>query len=179
MFTAHTIESAPPASRRFMTATQAHLGYLPGATARWAASPQLLDAFGKLNGLFHATALDPLAREALIMTVATRNGCHLCVAMHTAALAKLSADPALISALRAGPDEPLPDPRLDAVRAFTRRVLDTAGDVGDDDLSAFLAHGYTLQNALEIVLGIATYTLSTLANRLTAAPVDPELAQFA
>ena len=91
MFTAHTIESAPPESRRFMTATQSSLGYLPAATARWAASPQLLDAFGKLNGLLEATTLDRLARETLIMTIATRNGCHLCVAMHTAELAKLGA----------------------------------------------------------------------------------------
>ena len=59
MFTAHTIESAPPASRRLMTATQSHLGYLPAATARWAASPQLLDGFGKLTALFDATTLGP------------------------------------------------------------------------------------------------------------------------
>ena len=39
-FAEHTIESAPPGSRRFMAATQQQLGYLPAATAQWAASPQ-------------------------------------------------------------------------------------------------------------------------------------------
>jgi AhpD family alkylhydroperoxidase len=179
VFTDHTIESAPPASRRPMAATRQHLGYLPAATARWAASPHLLDGFGKLSGLFEASALDPVAREVVIMTVATRNGCHLCVAMHTARLAAMQAGQALIAALRGGPDEPLADPRLEAVRIFTLRALDTAGDVPDDDLQAFLARGYTAQNALEVVLGIATYTLSTLANRLTRAPVDEQLRQFA
>jgi AhpD family alkylhydroperoxidase len=179
MFTAHTIESAPAASRRLMTATQSHLGYLPAATARWAASPQLLDGFGKLTALFAATTLDPVAREVLIMTVATRNGCHLCVAMHTAQLTTLEASPALISALRDGPDAALADPRLEAIRVFTIQVLDSAGDVGDEALTAFLAHGYTRQNALEVVLGIGAYTMSTLANRLTRAPVDPQLRQFA
>jgi AhpD family alkylhydroperoxidase len=179
MFTAHTIESAPPASRRFMTATQGHLGYLPGATARWAASPHLLDGFGKLTVLFDATTLDPVAREVLIMTVAARNGCHLCVAMHTARLTTLGAGPELIAALRGGPGQPLADPRLDAVRVFTLRVLDSAGDVGEEALSAFLALGYTHQNALEVILGIGAYTMSTLANRLTGAPVDPQLSQFA
>ena len=62
---------------------------------------------------------------------------------------------------------------------FTLRVLDTAGDVGDDALRAFLASGYTGQNALEVVLGIGTYTMSTLANRLTGAPVDDQLAAHA
>jgi alkylhydroperoxidase family enzyme len=51
--------------------------------------------------------------------------------------------------------------------------------VGDDALRAFLASGYTRQNALEVVLGIGTYTMSTLANRLTGAPLDDQLSAFA
>jgi len=74
---------------------------------------------------------------------------------------------------------PLPDERLDAIRVFTLRVLDTAGDVGDPALQDFLARGYTAQNALEVVLGIGTYTMSTLANRLTGAPMDAQLAAYA
>jgi alkylhydroperoxidase family enzyme len=155
IFPEHTIESAPPASRRHMTATAQHLGYLPSATARWAASP-------------------------------------VCVAMHTGRLTALGADTPVITALRGGtapgiaPENgthgtslPLTDPALEAVRLFTLRVLDSAGEVGDDALSEFLTHGYTPRNALEIVLGIGTLTMSTLANRLTGAPVDEPLAAFA
>jgi AhpD family alkylhydroperoxidase len=176
-FTDHTIESAPPASRRSMTATSNHLGYLPSATARWAASPQLLEGFGKLSGLFENCTLDPVAREVVVMTIATRNGCHLCVAMHTARLTALGADAELIATLRSA--GPVADERLAAIRSFTLRVLDTAGQVGDEAMHAFLASGYTTQNALEVVLGIGTYTMSTLANRLTAAPVDEQLSAFA
>jgi AhpD family alkylhydroperoxidase len=177
VFTEYTAESAPPAARRLLTATQAHLGYLPAAMARMAASPQLTDGFLKLTAIFDSTTLEPLAREVLVMTVATRNRCHICVAMHTAALTALGAGPELIAALRGG--RPLPDERLDAVRAFTLRVMDTAGEVGEPALRDFLARGYTTQNALEIVLGIGTYTMSTLANRLTGAPVDYQLAAHA
>jgi AhpD family alkylhydroperoxidase len=179
-FAEHTIESAPAGARRFLTATRDHLGYLPAAMARMAASPQLIDGFLKLTAIFENAALEPVAREVLVMTVATRNNCHICVAMHTARLTALGADPGLIKALRdADRAEPLPDERLDAVRVFTLRVLDTAGDVGDRALRDFLAAGYTTQNALEIVLGIGTYTMSTLANRLTGAPVDDQLAAYA
>jgi AhpD family alkylhydroperoxidase len=176
-FPEHTIASAPAGSRRFMAATQNHLGYLPAATARWAASPQLLEGFAKLNAIFENATLDPVAREVVVMTIATRNGCHVCVAMHTARLTALGARPDIIAALR--DSGPLPDQRLAAVRVFTLQVLDTAGDVGDDALRAFLASGYTGQNALEVVLGIGTYTMSTLANRLTGAPVDDQLSAFA
>ncbi|MGH3151512.1 MAG: carboxymuconolactone decarboxylase family protein [Streptosporangiaceae bacterium] len=176
-FTDHTIESAPPASRRSMTATRNHLGYLPAATARWAVSPRLLDGFGRLSGLFESCTLDPVAREVVIMTIATRNGCHLCVAMHTARLTALGTSAELIATLRSA--GPVPDERLEAIRAFTLRVLETAGQVGDEAMRAFLASGYTTENALEVVLGIGTYTMSTLANRLTDAPVDEQLSAFA
>jgi len=176
-FTEHTVESAPPAARRFLTATRDHLGYLPAGLARMAASPQIIDGFLKLTAIFESTGLEPVAREVVVMTVATRNRCHICVAMHTARLAALEADPGLIAALRAA--EPLADLRLDAIRLFTLRVLDTAGDVGDQALRDFLAAGFSTQNALEVVLGIGTYTMSTLANRLTGAPVDDQLAAYA
>lgn len=177
MFTRHTIESAPAGSRRPMAAVTAKQGYLPAAVGLLAESPEALEGFLRLSAAFDACTLDPLAREVVIMTVAVRNGCHLCVAMHTARLGALGADPAVTAALRAG--GPPGEERLDAVRAFTLRVLDTAGEAGDESVAEFLGHGFTRRNALEIVLGIGAYTLSTLANRLTGAPVDEELRAFA
>jgi AhpD family alkylhydroperoxidase len=176
VFVDHTTETAPDAART-LAATEKRLGYLPAAVARLAEAPLLLDGFLKLSAMFEATSLDPLARETLVMTIATRNGCHVCVAMHTARLGQLGADPAVTAALRA--DKPLPDERLQAVRDFTHTVLDTAGDVPGGALSAFLAAGFTRRQALEVVLGIGTYTMSTLANRLTGAPLDGPLTEFA
>jgi AhpD family alkylhydroperoxidase len=177
MFTVHTIESAPAASRRLMAETVKHQGHLSEAVALLAESPELLGTFLRASGTFAASTLDPLAQEVVIMTIATRNGCHLCVAMHTARLDALAADPGLITALRAG--TPLDDPRLAALRQFTLRVLASTGEVTDDELAAFVAAGFTARNALEVVLGIGTYTMSTLATRLVRAPLDESLAAFA
>jgi AhpD family alkylhydroperoxidase len=176
-FTQHTLESAPPASRRALTAVAAKQGFLPAAAAMLAESPETLDGFLRLLAIFDGCTLDPLARETVIMTVAVRNGCHLCMAMHSARLAALGADPELTAALRTA--GPLSDARLTAVRIFTLRVLDTAGDVGAPALGEFLGHGFTRRNALEVVLGIGAYTLSTFANRLIGAPVDEQLRAFA
>src|SRR5207302_4329747 len=121
-FTPHTLDSAPAASRRLMEATVHHLGYLPGAVGLLAESPEMFEDFLKANALFEATTLDPLAREVLVLTVATRNGCHICVAMHTARLVELGAPEEVIEALRER--RPLDDSRLDAVRTFTLEVID-------------------------------------------------------
>jgi uncharacterized peroxidase-related enzyme len=176
-FPVHTVETAPAAARRAMAASEKHLGYLPSAVAMMATAPQVLDGFLKISAIFESTTLDPLAREVLVMTVVTRNGCHLCVANHTAKLAKLDADPELVEALRE--QKPLAEARLEAIRVFTLDVLETAGAVSDESLRDFQLHGYTRQNALEVVLGIAAYTLSTFANRMTGAPIDAQLAAFA
>lgn len=176
-FPDHTLESAPAAARSTMAAVAQKQGYLPVAVSRLASSPELLSGFLKMSALFESTTLDPLSRETLIMTVAGRNGCHLCVAMHTARLTALDAGADIIAALRDG--TPLPDERLEAVRQFTLAVLATSGAVDEPTLKSFLAHGYTHRNALEVVLGIGTYTMSTLANRLTDSPIDPQLAPFA
>lgn len=177
MFPDHTPESAPPAARPAMEATAKKFGHVPAAVARLATSPELLTGFLKLNAIFEATTLPALDREVLVMTVAARNGCHLCVAMHTATLRRLSAAPELIAALRA--QSALPSPRLEALRQFVLTAMDTTGDVPPEALTAFTGAGYTARNALEVVLGIGTYTLSTFANRLTQAPLDDAFAAHA
>ncbi|MFD6246984.1 carboxymuconolactone decarboxylase family protein [Streptomyces roseolus] len=117
-----------------------------------AQAPQVLDAFLALSGIFESTTLDPHSRETVILTVAARSQCHLCTDIHEAKYAALGPAPSA--------------ERLDAVRTFTLQVLASSGAVSDAELAAFEAAGYTRQNALEVVLGIGTYTLSTFANRL-------------
>jgi len=167
VFTQHTLESAPDGSRPLITSTVEHLGHLPEAVAKLAESPEMLGGFLQASDRFEASTLDPLSQEVAVMTIATRNGCRVCIAMHTGRLRQLAADPALITTLRTR--SPLADSRLEALRQFTLRVLATAGEVPEAEVEEFLAAGYTTRNALEVVLGIGTYTMSTLANRLVRA----------
>ncbi|MFG1886776.1 carboxymuconolactone decarboxylase family protein [Micromonospora sp. NPDC049051] len=176
-FTAHTVDTAPAAARPTIEGVRRRLGHLPAAVGLMAESPELLTGFLTGNGIFEKCALEPLEREVVVMTVATRNECHLCVAMHTAALARHGATPELVGALRAG--TPLPDDRLEALRRFTVAVLDHRGAVPEDGITTFLAAGYQPRHALDVVLGVGTYTISTFANRLTGAPLDAPLAAYA
>ncbi|MEV0003352.1 carboxymuconolactone decarboxylase family protein [Micromonospora sp. NPDC050980] len=176
-FTAYEPDTAPAAARPVMAGVHRKLGHLPTAVGLMAESPELLKGFLAANAAFDATDLDPVAREVVVLTVATRNACHLCVAMHTATLARLGGDPALIDALRAG--DPVPEPRLEALRRFTVAVLDHRGAVPDAELEALLAAGWQPRHALDVVLGVGTYTISTFANRLTAAPLDEPLREYA
>lgn len=176
-FTVHTADTAPAAARPTIEGVRRKLGHLPAAVGLMAESPELLKGFLTVNGIFEGCALDPVEREVVVLTVATRNECHLCVAMHTATLTRHGAAPELIEALRAG--TPLPDDRLEALRCFTLAVLDNRGAVPEAGTRAFLAAGYQPRHALDVVLGVGTYTISTFANRLTGAPLDPPVAAYA
>jgi len=175
-FPVHTAETAPPAARPLMTGTQKLFGFIPSPMARLVTQPAVAGAFVQMNALWERASLSAAEREVVVMVVASENGCEYCVAMHTAMLTREGAAPELIEALRAG--EPLPDARLQALAAFTRSVLRRRGDVVDEAWQAFRQAGFDYSAALEVVLGVATYTLSTFANRLTQAPLDPAFEPF-
>jgi uncharacterized peroxidase-related enzyme len=176
-FPAHTVETAGPDAGRALAHAQSQFGFVPGALARMASSPGLVQAFTAVHAIFEGqTKLTRLEREVVVMTVSVYNACHTCVALHTGLLSRLQAEPALIAALRERRE--LADPRLQALRLFTEQVLATRGAVGQQALAAFLGAGYDHQQALDVVLAVGTFTLTTYANRLTGVPLDPAFERF-
>ena len=143
-------------------------GRIPPAIARLAHSPEALTGFLTASGTFDKSSLTAVQREVVIMTVAVRNGCHVCIQMHGRTLTSLGASTAEVEALSGG--QAHSDRRLCALQTFVHSVMDTAGDVDDLAMESFLAAGYTSRQALDVVLGIGAYTISTFANRLTRAP---------
>lgn len=176
-FIPHAPESAPERSRPLLAAVQQKQGFLPDAVARLSESPHVLSTLLQQFKAFEATTLSPLEREVVTFTVARTHDCHLCLALHTALLHARGTDAAVLQALRTG--TPIGDARLEALAGFTREVLAHAGAVPDTAWTAFFAEGFTRAQALEVVLGVAVYTLSTFANRLVEAQVDAPLRPFA
>lgn len=176
IFVDHTPTTAPESARGMVSAAEAQFGFVPSPVARMSTSPATLEGFLKLNAIFQKSSLDELSREVLILSVATRNECHYCVAMHSTMLTRSGAPAALVEALR--DSKPLADERLEAVRLFTHSVMDNAGAVPPEQMQTFFDAGFTPENALDVVLGIATYTVTTFANRMTNAPLDEPFKQW-
>lgn len=177
LFHDYDAATAPARSRPALAAAEHAFGFVPGALARWAASPALLEGFELVRKVFERSTLSHLEQEVVILVVAYENECELCMALHSAALTRAKVEPELLEALRRG--SALGDPRLQALADYTRHVLATRGKVAEQDLARFLDAGFSREQALEVVLGASATTLSTYANRLTRAPVDPAFAAFA
>ncbi len=165
-----TPETASPAAREILLENQKKFGFIPKPLARLALSPLALQTVIAGLDAFERASLTPLEREVLAMTMGRHNGCHFCVALHRRILKMIEAPEAVREALEHG--TPLESARLEAVRAFTLALLERTGDVSDEAWRQFLAAGFDRAAALELVMGVATYTLTTFANRLTQAPLD-------
>jgi uncharacterized peroxidase-related enzyme len=156
-------------ARPLLAAARARFGALPSPLRRIAASPTALAQVQTALAAFEATSLTALEREVIAVTIGRRNGCEYCLALHRLLLGRLEVPRQTMEALFSG--QPLPA-RLEALRRFATSVLEHTGDVDDESWHGFLEAGFNRSQALEVVLGIGAYTLTTFANRLTQAPLD-------
>lgn len=75
-----------------------------------------------------------------------------------------------IQALRTG--TPLSNSKLQALRQFTQRMIQSRGWVEEREIEAFLAAGYTQQQVLEVILGIAIKIMHNYTNHIATTPFD-------
>ncbi len=165
-------ETAPTASKPLVAGSQKQFGFVPSPVAKLARSPQLLKQLFAGFAAFEHASLSPLEQEVVAMTVAFENECHYCMALHSARVA----DDGLRAALRAG--TALPDPKLEALRGFVRALLAGRGRVSPSAWAAFEAAGYGEAAALDALLGVGVYVLSTLGNVMTEAELDAPFVPF-
>jgi uncharacterized peroxidase-related enzyme len=178
-FPVHTVDDAPEGSRAALAATTRAWGFTPKLQGVLAESPAALRAYEALFGLAVETGLSPAEQQIVFLTTSVFHGCEYCTMGHTFLAGKAGVPAAEVAALRAGG---LPaEPRLRTLAAFTRRVLETRGDVGDAAVDGFVAAGFTRANVLDLLVIVAAKTISNYANHMAHTPKesfmsDPALA---
>ncbi len=169
-FNIYNETNAPEGSRPFLSKSKAAFGAVPNLLGELAESPAALEGYMTLSEIFIKSSLAPAEKHLVLLTASVENTCKYCVAAHTG-LAKVAGLPGhAIMAVR--DDEEIDDDHLEALREFTQKVVTRRGEVGADDVSAFLDAGYTKANVFEVILGISLKTLSNYANHIAETPVD-------
>jgi uncharacterized peroxidase-related enzyme len=170
-FTVHTTKTAP-AARETLKAAERSIGFLPNLLGVLAEAPIALKAYIDLTGLLDESSLSPVARQVLMLAISHENACEYCMAAHSTVAGMEGMPRPVLTALRNG--TPIPDTKLEALRSFAVEVVLTRGRVDAPRVAEFLAAGYTRQNILEVVFGVAMKTLSNYTGHLTNTPVDGE-----
>ena len=168
MFTIHTEESAPSPSREALSGIRQRIGFIPNLAATIAGSPVALAGFGAMQDSLRRSSLRPLEREVVGVTVSLENRSPYSMAAHSTFAAGAGGSPEVVAALRAG--EPLPDARLEALRAFT-----TAAAPRPRARRA-TAFGLSAEEQLEVVAQVAYTTFANLVANRAGTPVDEAFA---
>ncbi len=121
-------------------------------------------------GKLKSSSFDATERQVVLMTASFENECHYCVAAHSV-IARIQGVPSdVVQALRDGKD--LSDRKLEALRTFTRRVVQEGGWVAEENVEEFLHAGFSKRQVLEVILGVGLKTLSNYTNHIVKPPVD-------
>ncbi len=169
-FPLHSRDSAPDDSKGVLTAMHNKFGFDLNLFGKLATSSKALKAYTGVNEIFARSSFSPLEQQVVLLSVSHYNGCNYCLAAHvTGSLAGGLQEEVIRAAAQGGE---INDPKLEALRQFTRQMVDQRGDLKKGELETFLAAGYTSENALEVITGIALKTISNYANHLMETPLD-------
>ncbi|MBI1220387.1 MAG: carboxymuconolactone decarboxylase family protein [Rhodobacteraceae bacterium] len=176
--TLHDEHTAPGAAGDLLADARRTLGFVPNMYGNMANLPAVLKGYLDNYKAFRQTAgFTPVEQETIFLSISRVNGCNYCMAAHSMIAERMSKVPAdVLAALRGG--DTLPDPKLDALARFTREMVEHRGRPSAEAVRAFLDAGYTSQQALGVVLAIATKTFSNYVNHLAATEVDPAFAAY-
>lgn len=176
--TVHRLDNTSGARRALLEKAQNFFGMVPNMHGVLAESPEALEAYLKLTGLFENAALSPKERDVVYLSVALENSCDYCIPAHSfLALQLHKTDPELVEKIRTGRD--LGDAKLEALRSFTILVTRKRGQLERTEIDAFLNAGYNEQAIIEVVLGVTQKTLANYVNHLLGVPLDDHFKPFA
>lgn len=173
-FKVHDLKDLPAEARGVLEGARAQFGFAPNLLRIMSDSLTALKGYRTLDALFHESGLSPQERIVVELTASVENGCVYCTTAHSAQAARAGVAAADIAAIRQG-GAPA-DPRLAALARVVRALIERRGAVAEEEVTAFLAAGFTRAQLLDTVTGIATKTISNYTNNLAGAPLDPELA---
>ena len=169
-FTLHDETTAPEASKALLAGQTKAWGFTPKLHATLAESPAALGGYVALFDLVKTTSLTPVEQQVVYQAVNVLHACEYCTAGHTYLSRAVGMPEEVISALRNA--TPIADARLQALRQFAETVVHTRGFASDAAVDAFLAAGFTRAQVLDVVLIIATKTISNYTNHLTHTPKE-------
>lgn len=165
-----SIEAAPAASQDLLKAVKEQLGVVPNLFRLVANSPVALEGYLSLSGALNKGTLPGPTRERIALAIAEINGCAYCLSAHTYLgknLAKL--DDAEIKANRSGAST---DAKADAAVRFAAAVARERGHVGEAEVKAIKAAGYSDAHIIEIVLHVALNTWTNYINEVAKTDID-------
>lgn len=162
-------ESATGKAKELLDTVHAKLGMVPNMMRAMSNAPSVLEGYLQWNGALSRGAISAKVREQIALAVAQANGCDYCLAAHSAIgkMVGLSADQ-----IRDSRQGTAVDARTDALIGFARKLVDTRGRVGDDELGVLRNAGFDDGIIAEVVANVALSIFTNYFNNVAELEVD-------
>lgn len=170
-FEMQDLGSVSPSTQTMLQDLNLKMGFIPNLARVTATSDPAFEAFAMLNQKFSESSFTPAEKETIEITTSIENRCGYCTAAHSRFAYEVGMTKAQVQALRAGKE--VDDPRLEALRQFTRQLVRSKGHVSQSDLVYFFDAGFSPAQALEVILGITVKTFTNFVSNSVNIPLDP------
>ncbi|KMP12306.1 hypothetical protein UR09_01495 [Candidatus Nitromaritima sp. SCGC AAA799-A02] len=169
-FQIHTLETAPKAARGMLEQIKSKYGFIPNLAGALAEAPPALGAYLAAYEKFEQGSLSDVERNVVLLAASRGNECNYCVSAHSVVAAMHQVPGQAVEAVRNS--QKIDDTRLEAIRAFTQKMVKNRGWVSEEDIGAFMDAGYSKAQVLEVIVGVMVKTLSNYANHIAKTPLD-------
>lgn len=145
-------DSLPPEVRDLYAPPREKLGFVPNVLRNFALRPAHLLRWNEhYEELMRGdSGLSKAEREMIAVVVSVANECRYCIAAHSAALRKLTRDPALADAIAADHGQAPLEPRQRAMLDYALKLTTAIAEVEEADVRRLREAGWTDEDVLDI-----------------------------
>ena len=159
LFAPLAVATAPEASRPMLEKVQKSLGFVPNLMAIFANNATVLEGYLALGAVFEKGSFTARERQIILLAASVENSCNYCAAAHSQIAKRLLRTPAeVIAAIQN--NTPVSDAKLNALVNLVKELVRERGYAKEKTIQKFLAAGYTKEQVMELLLGIALKTIS-------------------
>ena len=156
-------------TKELLDGIKAKSGRVPNILKTMAHSPVALQAYLGLSGALADAKLPLKVREQIALAVGEDNGCHYCVAAHSA-IGKLSG--LTPEEIESGRRAMSPDPKTNAILRFAKMLSANRGNVTDPELEAVRTAGCSEEEILEIITAVSLNLFTNYVNHVAETAID-------
>lgn len=152
-----------------LDAIHAAFGATPAMFRAVANSAAALNSLWGSFAALGAGVIAPALGEQIAVAVADRNGCHYCLAAHTALGRKAGLGADELAAAQRGESG---DAKTRAALQFTLKLVDERGQIAGADIAAVRDAGFSDEEIVEILAHVALNLFTNYVNIAFDVPVD-------
>jgi len=164
-----SVQSADGSNKDIFAALQKGLGMVPNMPRVMANSPAVLQSWASFNGAMGTAKLSAQIREQVALLTAENNACTYCLSAHSVLGKMVGLNQAQMDGARHLESS---DPRTFAALQFAQAVIDRRGGIGESDIKAVRAAGFSDAEIAEIVAAVALNFFTNFFNRAFDVDVD-------